>query len=105
MALEITDGAAKRFRELSSPPDGFPRIEIAAGGCNGFEKKFTVDRRQDGDMEIDIGGGVVVLIDPVSHSMLANSVVGYRTDLQGSYFTIDIPEASSTCGCGISFSV
>jgi len=105
MAFEITDRAATRFRVLAGEGTGFPRIEIVPGGCNGFSKKFTVDSRQDGDIEIDVGGGTVVLVDPVSHSMLSNSVVDYRTDLQGSYFTIEIPEAASTCGCGVSFSI
>lgn len=105
MAFEITPRAMERFRMLASEGKGMPRIEIAPGGCNGFSKKFTVDTRQEDDLSIDLGNGAEVLIDPISHSMLGNSVVDYRTDLQGSYFTIEIPEAASTCGCGVSFSL
>lgn len=105
MAIEITSRAAERFRDLASQGNGYPRIEITPGGCNGFSKNFLLDAPQDGDITMDVGAGVSVLIDPISHSMLANSVVDYRTDLQGSYFTIDIPEASSTCGCGVSFGI
>lgn len=105
MALEITERAANRFKALASGGHLLPRIEIAAGGCNGFSKRFTMDDRQGDDVGIDIGDGVSVLVDPVSLSMLENSVVDYRTDLQGSYFTIDVPEAASTCGCGTSFSI
>lgn len=105
MGLEITTRAADRFRTLAGQGKGYPRIEITPGGCNGFSKSFTIGDPQDGDIRVDVGGGCEVLIDPISHSMLSSSVVDFRTDLQGSYFTIEIPEAASTCGCGTSFSL
>lgn len=105
MALEITERASKQFRMLAAQGKGLPRIEITPGGCNGFSKNFTLDSMQDGDLCVDVGDGCTVLVDPVSHSMLSNSVIDHRTDLQGSYFTIEIPEAASTCGCGTSFSL
>jgi iron-sulfur cluster insertion protein len=105
MPVKLTDRAIERFGQLRTTSAGDPRIEIRAGGCNGFEKRFswTVDRYDD-DMILETASGPVV-IDSISYDMLDNAVVDYKTDLAGAYFVIDIPEASSTCGCGTSFSL
>lgn len=101
----MTDRAAARLIDMARAGGMMPRIEISAGGCNGFNKKFSLDLRHNDDMTIDIGQGVCILLDPLSYDMLSNSTVDYHNDLQGNYFSIHIPEAVSTCGCGSSFSV
>lgn len=105
MPIKITDRAATRFGELRKTINGNPRIEIKAGGCNGFEKTFSwsVDLADD-DILVETATGPVV-IDTMSYELLNTATVDYKTDLTGAYFTIDIPEAASTCGCGTSFSL
>ena len=103
--LTITDSAVKQFKVLIEQTEKLPRVEIVAGGCNGFDKRFSMDVQQPDDVVLDLSQDVSVLVDPMSFDLLVNSVVDYKTDLTGSYFTIDIPEAASTCGCGSSFSL
>lgn len=105
MAVEITDAAATRFKHLTRDDGKLPRIEITAGGCNGFDKRFSMDLPREDDMRITLPNGVIVLIDELSYLMLSNSKVDFRSGLSGSHFTIEIPEAASTCGCGTSFSL
>jgi len=105
MPVKLTDKAIARFGELRANSEGDPRIEIRAGGCNGFEKHFSWTKsRYDDDMVVETATGPVIL-DSMSYEMLDNATVDYRTDLAGAYFAIDIPEAASTCGCGTSFSL
>jgi iron-sulfur cluster insertion protein len=104
MPVKLTDKAIARFAQLRATSLGDPRIEIRAGGCNGFEKSFSFDQRQSDDIVIETASGPVIM-DPMSYDMLDNATVDYKTDLAGAYFVIDIPEAASTCGCGTSFSL
>lgn len=105
MAVLITDRAIARFDHLQAQRSGFPRIEIRAGGCNGFEKIFAwTDAPEQDDIEIVTKQGKI-LIDPISYQLLENAIVDYQTDLTGSAFSIKVPEAVSTCGCGASFSL
>lgn len=105
MPLKITERAVNRFGELRKTINGTPRIEIKAGGCNGFEKTFSWSTEiAADDILIETAMGPVV-IDSMSHELLDNATVDYKTDLMGAYFIIDIPEAASTCGCGTSFSL
>jgi iron-sulfur cluster insertion protein len=103
--VEITKKAADRFRSMSLGTGLMPRVEITAGGCNGFDKRFALDSRRDDDLMIDIGDGYCVLIDPITETMLSNSRIDLVNDISGSRFVIEIPEATSTCGCGTSFSI
>lgn len=103
--LTITDSAVKQFKVLIEQTEKLPRVEIVAGGCNGFDKRFSMDIQQPDDVVLELSHGVSVLVDPMSFDLLVNSIVDYKTDLTGSYFTIDVPEAASTCGCGSSFSL
>ena len=103
--VEITKNAAEKFKLMSKTIDRSPRVEITAGGCNGFDKKFSMDLRRDDDVILDLGNGVSVLMDPMTVDLLANSRIDFMDDLSGSRFVIDIPEAKSTCGCGTSFSL
>lgn len=104
MAVEITEAAATRFKQLIQGDGKLPRIEITAGGCNGFDKRFTMDLPREDDVRITLSNGCVVLLDEMSHSMLSNSRVDFKSGLSGNHFAIEIPEATSICGCGSSFS-
>lgn len=103
--VTITDSAATQFKLLIEKTQQLPRVEITAGGCNGFDKKFSMSTKQHDDVEVTLSNGVTVLIDPMSYDMLSSSIVDYKTNITGSFFAIDIPEAASTCGCGSSFSL
>jgi len=105
MGVVITDRASAQFDRLRQSRQAIPRIEIRAGGCNGFEKIFTFDDSEAADdLKIPTTNGMI-LIDPISYAMLDNAIVDYVSDLSGSSFSITIPEATSTCGCGSSFSL
>lgn len=106
MTVTITESAADQFKKITADTKLLPRVEISAGGCNGFDKKFSMDTvAKPDDIQIQLSNGVVVLIDEMSYTMLENSKVDYKQGLASSYFYIDIPEAASTCGCGTSFSL
>jgi iron-sulfur cluster assembly accessory protein len=78
------------------------RIEVKAGGCNGFEKIFsTTDSAEPADSVFENQ----VVVDPLSLELLANSVLIYSDDLSGSQFDLQVPEAVSNCGCGRSFAL
>jgi iron-sulfur cluster insertion protein len=81
------------------------RVFVTGGGCSGFQYGFTFDEIvADDDAQI-IKEGVSVVIDSMSYPFLVGSQVDYQEDLQGSKFVVSNPNASSTCGCGASFSI
>ena len=105
--IKFTDNAIKQINHLLSKKEkgSFFRIAIKGGGCSGFQYGFTFDESfQDGDTEI-IKKGVSLLIDPMSVQYLKGAEIDYKEDLSGSQFIIKNPNASTTCGCGSSFSV
>ncbi len=103
--MKITRTAIDQFSFLIEQTGKLPRVEIVAGGCNGFDKRFLMDNQTDDDIVLELSDKVRVLVDPMSYDLLSNSTIDYKTTLTGSYFSIDIPEAVSTCGCGSSFSL
>lgn len=105
MGVSFSESAAARFKQLISENGQLPRIEIVAGGCNGFDKRFSMDERREDDIAHNLSNGAVVLMDPMTDMLLFNSIVDFRTGLDGASFSIEIPEAASTCGCGSSFSL
>ncbi len=103
----VTDRAARRVKKiLSSEPDGsLLRVAVNGGGCSGFQYAFEiVQNRADDDLLIE-KDGVGVLIDPVSLDFLRGAKIDFVDDLMGQAFRIDNPNASSSCGCGTSFSI
>jgi len=81
------------------------RVYVQGGGCSGFQYGFTFDEEiQEGDTEIE-KAGVTLLVDPMSVQYLMGAEIDYREDLSGAQFIIRNPNASTTCGCGSSFSV
>lgn len=105
--LEFTSAAASKVAELikdEGNPDLMLRVYIQGGGCSGFQYGFTFDENlQDGDTEV-IRDGVKLLIDPMSMQYLMGAAIDYTEGLQGAQFVIRNPNASTTCGCGSSFS-
>lgn len=106
--LVFTDAAANKVGQLIAQ-EGNPalklRVYIQGGGCSGFQYGFTFDEEiQEGDTEVE-NGGVTLLVDPMSVQYLTGAEIDYREDLSGAQFIIRNPNATTTCGCGSSFSV
>jgi iron-sulfur cluster insertion protein len=81
------------------------RVYVQGGGCSGFQYGFTFDEEvQEGDTAIE-NEGVTLLVDPMSVQYLMGAEIDYREDLSGAQFVIRNPNATTTCGCGSSFSV
>ena len=106
--ITITTSAATRVRDLlidEKDPSLKLRIFVQGGGCSGFSYGFTFDElkaEDDFDLELD---GVHLLVDSMSAQYLTGVTVDYTEDLMGSEFKISNPNATTTCGCGSSFSV
>jgi len=104
--LVFTDAAARKVSELikeEDNPDLMLRVFVAGGGCSGFQYGFTFDEKvEDGDSSI-VNQGVTLLVDPMSVQYLMGAEIDYKEDLQGAQFVIRNPNASTTCGCGQSF--
>ena len=81
------------------------RVFVQGGGCSGFSYGFTLDEEQNEDDFIIEKPGVMVLIDSMSMQYLQGAVIDYKEELMGSSFTINNPNATTTCGCGSSFAV
>ncbi|KEA64882.1 putative iron binding protein from the HesB_IscA_SufA family [Marinobacterium lacunae] len=107
-ALVFTDSAAAKVRSLieEEQNDNLKlRVYITGGGCAGFSYGFTFDEaKADDDTEV-VRDGVTLLVDPMSFQYLAGSIVDYKEGLQGSQFVVNNPNATTTCGCGSSFSI
>ncbi len=104
----FTDAAATKVGELireEQNPDLKLRVFISGGGCSGFQYGFTFDETiEDGDSEVE-NRGVKLLVDPMSVQYLMGAEIDYTEDLQGAQFVIRNPNATTTCGCGQSFTV
>jgi iron-sulfur cluster insertion protein len=104
----FTDNAASKVRELieeEGNPDLKLRVFVTGGGCSGFQYGFTFEESANEDDEQFEKGGVTLLIDPMSYQYLVGAEIDYTEGLEGSQFVIRNPNATSTCGCGSSFSV
>lgn len=105
--LTFTDSAASKVRELieeEGNPDLKLRVFVTGGGCSGFQYGFTFDEDVAEDDTSLEKNGVTLLIDPMSYQYLAGAEIDYTEGLEGSQFVIRNPNATSTCGCGSSFS-
>ena len=106
--LVFTSAAAAKVASLideEGNPGLMLRVYIQGGGCSGFQYGFTFDEAvQEGDTEV-VTDGVRLLIDPMSIQYLMGAEIDYTEGLQGAQFVIRNPNASTTCGCGSSFSV
>jgi len=106
--LIFTDSAANKVKELIAE-EGNPelklRVFVTGGGCSGFQYGFTFDDAIAEDDTTMEKNGVTLLIDPMSYQYLVGAEIDYTEGLEGSQFVIRNPNATSTCGCGSSFSV
>ena len=106
--LVFTDSAANKVKELiieEGNPDLKLRVFVNGGGCSGFQYGFTFDEIRNDDDTVMEKDDVMLLIDPMSYQYLVGAEIDYTEGLEGSQFVIRNPNATSTCGCGSSFSV
>jgi iron-sulfur cluster insertion protein len=105
--LVFTDSAADKVKQLideEGNSDLKLRVFVTGGGCSGFQYGFTFEETSNGDDTIMEKNGVFLLIDPMSYQYLVGAEIDYKEDLEGAQFVIRNPNATSTCGCGSSFS-
>ena len=105
--LIFTDSAANKVRDLiqeEGNPELKLRVFVTGGGCSGFQYGFTFDETANEDDSVMVKNGVTLLIDPMSYQYLVGAEIDYTEGLEGSQFVIKNPNATSTCGCGSSFS-
>jgi iron-sulfur cluster insertion protein len=108
MPIEFSESAAIKVKALIAEeenPNLKLRVYITGGGCSGFQYGFTFDEKvNEGDMTIEKNEATLV-VDPMSLQYLVGGVVDYTEGLEGSRFLVNNPNATTTCGCGASFSV
>lgn len=105
--LIFTDSAANKVKQLIEEEGNAElklRVFVTGGGCSGFQYGFTFDESvNEGDTAVE-KNGVTLLIDPMSFQYLVGAEIDYKEDLEGAQFVIRNPNATTTCGCGSSFS-
>jgi len=106
--LVFTDAAATKVKSLideEGNPELKLRVFVTGGGCSGFQYGFTFDEAAAEDDTRMEKNGVTLLIDAMSYQYLVGAEIDYQEGLEGAQFVIKNPQATSTCGCGSSFSV
>lgn len=105
--LVFTDSAAAKVKELIDEEGNASlklRVFVTGGGCSGFQYGFTFDEETAEDDTVMQKNGVTLLVDPMSFQYLVGAEIDYSEGLEGAQFVIKNPNATSTCGCGSSFS-
>ena len=105
--LIFTDSAALKVKDLIEEEGNQElklRVFVQGGGCSGFQYGFTFDEDTNEDDTIMEKEGVTLLIDSMSYQYLVGAEIDYKEDLEGARFVIKNPNATTTCGCGSSFS-
>src|SRR5579872_1480841 len=105
--LTLSPGAARRLRELSAKEGRalMLRVAVEGGGCSGFQYQFDlVEEAQADDLRIE-RDGAAALVDEVSLDLLKGSEIDFVDELAGAQFIVHNPNARSSCGCGVSFSI
>lgn len=102
----VTDRAFARLAEIAETTGDTKalRVAVEGGGCSGFQYDIRLDDPADDDMILE-KDGMKVLVDAVSLPFLANAVIDFTEELIGARFVVENPNASSSCGCGVSFSM
>jgi iron-sulfur cluster insertion protein len=106
--LVFTDAAADKVKQLideEGNPELKLRVFVQGGGCSGFQYGFTFDEAINEDDTVMDKSGVQLLIDSMSYQYLVGAEIDYKDDINGAQFVIKNPNATTTCGCGSSFSV
>ena len=103
---KVTDRAFGRLAEINADSDAPKalRIAVEGGGCSGFQYEIKLDSPEADDLVLE-GAGQMVVIDTVSLPFLSNAVIDFSQELIGARFVIENPNATSSCGCGTSFSM
>ena len=102
---KVTDRAFERLAEIGAADQGQAlRVAVEGGGCSGFQYEIKLDQPGQDDMVLE-GHGEKVVVDSVSLPFLANAVIDFSEELIGARFVINNPNATSSCGCGTSFSI
>ena len=105
--LLFTESAANKVKNLieeEGNPDLKLRVFVSGGGCSGFQYGFTFDEAQNEDDTAMVKNGVTLLVDSMSFQYLVGAEIDYSEGLEGAQFVIKNPNATTTCGCGSSFS-
>ena len=105
--INFSDNAVKKVKELieeEGTPDLKLRVFVSGGGCSGMQYGFTFEESINEDDTKVEKDNVMLLIDPMSLQYLTGAEIGYQDNVQGSQFVIKNPNATTTCGCGSSFS-
>ncbi len=107
MNFSVSQAAARRVAEILAAEPGARalRVEVLAGGCSGLQYKFDLTGAPAPDDVVVEREGVLVLVDPVSLDFLAGAELDFVDSLMGAHFAVKNPNATSSCGCGTSFSV
>jgi len=104
----VTDRASKKIQDLifeDGKENLMLRLEVSGGGCSGFSYGFSLDTSVlDGDVVFS-SKGIKIVIDNISLELVSGSEIDYAEDLMASSFRLNNPKATSTCGCGTSFSI
>ena len=106
--IQFTDSAARKVGELVAKESNANlklRVYIEGGGCSGFQYGFELAEAANEDDTVIENEGATLLVDPLSFQYLVGSEVDYRSDLMGSRFVVNNPNAVTTCGCGASFGI
>lgn len=102
---KVTTRAFERLAEIGAGDEGQAlRIAVEGGGCSGFQYEIKLDAPADDDLVLE-GQGQKVVVDSVSLPFLSGATIDFSQELIGARFVIDNPNASSSCGCGTSFSM
>ncbi len=102
---KVTNRTFKRLNEINAANEGKAlRIAVEGGGCSGFQYEISLSAPTEEDLVIE-GGGEKVIIDTASLPFLENAIIDYADELIGARFVIENPNATSSCGCGTSFSI
>lgn len=105
--LVFTDSAAEKVRQLIEEEGNAElklRVFVQGGGCSGFQYGFTFDEETGDDDTVMQKNGVTLLVDAMSYQYLVGAEIDYKEDIEGAQFVIKNPNATTTCGCGSSFS-
>ena len=106
--IELNESAVDKLKQLfeeENNPNLKLRVFVQGGGCSGMQYGFTFDEEQNED-DFDVSvNGVTLLVDSISAQYLQGAKIKYTEDAMGASFSIDNPQAQTTCGCGSSFSI
>lgn len=106
--LVLTDNAAKKLaklKELENNNQLMLRVYVTGGGCSGFSYGFDFAEELEDDDATFVNGDAILVVDSLSYQYLHGSTIDYTEGLEGSRFIVDNPNATTTCGCGSSFSI